>query len=49
MHHQECVLEKETHNLLWDFEIRTDHLISARRPDIGIYNNKNRESAVRKR
>ena len=23
-------LEKDKHNLLWDFDIRTDHLISAR-------------------
>ena len=27
-----------THKLLWDFDIRTDHLISARRPDLIIIN-----------
>ena len=29
----ESVLENETHKILWDFVIETDHLISARRPD----------------
>ena len=33
MHNLESVLENETHKLVWDFEIQTDHLISARRPD----------------
>ena len=33
MHNPESILENETHKLLWDFEIRMDHLISARRPD----------------
>ena len=33
----------ETHKLLWDFEIQTDHLISARRLDLIIVNNKKRE------
>ena len=31
--------------LLWDFNIQTDHLIPARRPDLKIINNKKRESA----
>ena len=35
------VLENDTHKLLWDFNIQTDHLISARKPDlIIIYKNK---------
>ena len=42
MHNQESVLENETHKLLWDFEIQTDHLISARRPDLVIINKKKR-------
>ena len=29
------VLENETHKNLWDFKIETDHLISARQPDLG--------------
>ena len=28
------VLENDTHKLQWDFDIHTDHLISARRTDI---------------
>ena len=32
MHKPESVLENKTHKLLWDFEIQTDHLISARQP-----------------
>ena len=33
MHDPESVQENEMHKLLWDFDIQTDHLISARRPD----------------
>ena len=29
-----------THKLLWDFDIYTDHLISARRPNLKIINKK---------
>ena len=28
------------HKILWDFEIQTDQLISARRPDLVIVNKK---------
>ncbi len=38
----EPVLENDTHKLLWDFDIHTNHLISARRPDILIINKKKR-------
>ena len=31
MHNPTSVLENETHKLPWNFEIQTDHLISARR------------------
>ena len=41
MHNPESVLENETHKLVWDFDIQTDHLISARRPDLIIINNNN--------
>ena len=34
------VLENDTHKLLWDINIQTDHLIPARRPDLIIINNK---------
>ena len=33
MHNPESVFENETHQVLWDFEIQTDHLISARKPN----------------
>ena len=41
MHNPVPVLENNTHKLLWDFNTHTDHLISARRPDI-IINKKKR-------
>ena len=33
MHNLASILENDTHKLQWDFDIQTDHLISARRPD----------------
>ena len=36
MHNPEPVLENNTHKLPWDFDIHTNHLISARRPDLII-------------
>ena len=39
-HNPASVLENDTHKLLWDFNIETDHLISARKPDLMIINNK---------
>ena len=44
MHNPASVLENNTHKLLWDFDIQTDHLISARRPDLLIINNKKKEN-----
>ena len=41
-HIQDPVLENNAHKLLWDFDIHTDHLISARRPDLIIINKKKR-------
>ena len=34
MHNPAPVLENDTHKLLWDIDIQTDHLISTRRPDL---------------
>ncbi len=34
MHNPGLVLENDTHKLLWKFDIHTDHLISAKRPDL---------------
>ena len=47
MHNPTPVLENDSHKLLWDFNIQTDHLIPARRPDLIIMNKKKkkRESA----
>ena len=42
MLNSESVLVNETHKLLWNFEIQTDHLISARRSDQAIINKKKR-------
>ena len=33
-------MENEKLKVLWDFEIQTDHLISARLPDLVIVNKK---------
>ena len=41
MHSPGPVLENDTYKLLWDFDIQTAHLISARRPDLIIINNNN--------
>ena len=42
MHNPAPVLENATHKLIRDFNIQTDHLISARRPGLIIINNKKR-------
>ena len=46
MHKPAPVLENDTHKLLWDFNIQTDHLISVRRPDLTIINKKKRISKI---
>ena len=46
MHNPAPVLENDTHNLLWDFYIQTDHLISARKPDLIIINKKKRTCKI---
>ena len=40
MHNPAPVLENDTHKLLWDFNIQTDYLIPARRPDLIIIDKK---------
>ena len=42
MHIPASVLENDTHKLRCYFDIQTDHLILARRPDLIIINNKER-------
>ena len=39
MHDQESVLENQMLNILLEFEIQTNHLILARRPDLVIVKN----------
>ena len=46
MHNPAPVLENATHKLLWDFNIQTDHLIPARRPDLIIINKKKRTCKI---
>ena len=41
MHNPAPVLENDTHKLLWDINIHTDHLISTRRPNLIIIKKKN--------
>ena len=43
MHNPAPILENDTHKLLRDFNIQTDHLIPARRPNLIIINKKKRE------
>ena len=43
MYNPAPVLENDLHKLLWDFNIQTDHLNAARRPDLIIINKKKRE------
>ena len=40
--------KNETHKILWDFEIKTDHLISVRRPDFVIIGEKKRKENLPK-
>ena len=37
------LLENDSHQLLWDFNLQTDHLIPARRPDLLIINKKKKK------
>ena len=47
MHNRAPVLENDTHKLLWDFDIQTDHLILAKRPDLKIINKKKKKKIFR--
>ena len=46
MHNPESFLENETHKLLKDFEIQTNRLILARRPELIIINKKERTCRI---
>ena len=49
MHKLESILENKTYKLLWYFEIQTDHLISARRPDLLMINKKKKKKKKEKK
>ena len=42
-HNPAPVLENDIHKFLWDFDIQTGHLISARRSDLIIINKKKKK------
>ena len=46
MYNPESVLDNNTYKFLWDFEIQTDHIISARPPDLIIINKKERTCRI---
>ena len=43
MHNLELVLKNETNKFLWDFEIQTDHPISARQTDLMLVKQKKKK------
>ena len=43
IHKPESILDNKTHEILWDSEIKTDHLIPARRLNLVLIN-KNRRT-----
>ena len=49
MYNSAPVLENDTHNFLWDFDVHTDHLIPARRPHLIIINKKKKKKKKKKR
>ena len=49
MHNLESILKNETHKVLLDFEIQTDHLISARQQDLVIVNNKKKKKEKKRK
>ena len=45
----ESAQENETHKLLWDFELQTDHLIPTRRLNLEIVNKKKKKKKEKKK
>ena len=48
MHNPAPVQENDTHKLQWDFDLQTDSLIPARRPDLIIMNKKRKREKFAK-
>ena len=44
LYNLESIQENETHKVLWDFEIQTDHLISGKWPNLVIINKKKKRT-----
>ena len=42
MHKPESVQENKAHNIIRDFEIQADHLVTTRKPDLVSLNKKSR-------
>ena len=40
MHKSESILENESHKIIWDFEIQTDHIILTRKPHLVLIDKK---------
>ena len=49
MHNPESFFENVTHKRLWDFDNQTDHLISARRPDLVVIKKKKKKWKKKKK
>ena len=47
MHNPTSVLKNDTHKLLWDRDIQTDRLITARRPDLITINEKQKRELAK--
>ena len=45
-HEPESVLENEDYKILWDFNIQTDQVIEARRPDLVVVDKKERRCKI---
>ena len=48
MHNPESILKNKTQKILWDFEIQTNRLISARQTELEIVNKKKKKEKKRK-
>ena len=46
MHNPASVLENEKNKIFWDFEIQTDHPISAIPPDLVIINSNKKDNLL---
>ena len=49
MHNPASVLENDVHKLQWNFDMQTDYLISARRPDLIIIKTKKEEKKKKRK